>query len=180
MPYFARQTLVQVTTSTITTTPSHIVRANSTTINNTFLNYENNSTLGIKIKYPSDWQRVQLDDIGVLFRTSPKSHPDRFLERCLVAVFPYNGNDASVNDLASRAINNYIEYNSDFQLIKSQVISFKGNPAYMLLYTYSDGSSMKVVSMDLGIPKGDKVHVISYLCRTKTIQQLHANYTEHD
>jgi len=54
MPYFALQALAQVTTSTITTIPSLITRANNTTTNNTFLNYENNSTLGIKMKVPSD------------------------------------------------------------------------------------------------------------------------------
>jgi len=68
--------------------------------------------------------------------------------------------------LAGRAINNYIESNLDFEL-RSQVISFKGNPEYMLVYSYSDGVSMKVISMDLGILKGEKVYVISYSAEPK-------------
>jgi hypothetical protein len=39
---------------------------NGTTRNNSFLTYENNSTLGIKILSPS-WQRLEYDAQGVLF-----------------------------------------------------------------------------------------------------------------
>jgi hypothetical protein len=41
-----QQTIAQTTTT-----------ATKTTNSNTFLTYENNSTLGVKIQYPDNWQR---------------------------------------------------------------------------------------------------------------------------
>ncbi|MGB6673566.1 MAG: hypothetical protein WBE34_14135, partial [Candidatus Nitrosopolaris sp.] len=49
---------------------------------NSFLTYQNNSTLGIKIQYPANWQRIESEDNdhGVLFLSPSESSSDRFLE----------------------------------------------------------------------------------------------------
>jgi hypothetical protein len=56
--------------------------ATKTTNRNAFLTYENNSTLGVKIQYPSNWQRIESEDNaqGVLFLSPSESNSDRFLE----------------------------------------------------------------------------------------------------
>ena len=55
---------------------------NDTTSGNFFLAYENNSTLGIKIQYPANWERIESEDndLGVLFLSPSESNSDRFLE----------------------------------------------------------------------------------------------------
>lgn len=67
-----QRAIAQITTPT-TTKPSS---------SNSFLTYENNSTLGIKIQYPANWQRIESEDNdhGVLFLSPSESSSDRFLE----------------------------------------------------------------------------------------------------
>jgi hypothetical protein len=133
----------------------------NTTASKSFLTYQNNSTLGIKIQYPSDWKELQADDIGIIFISPPESTIDSFLEKLTLAVFPSNSN-ASINELANQAINNYREHLINFQLVESKGITFKSNPAYTLVYTYTDQAVKTVIAMDMGLTKNNKVYVLSY------------------
>jgi hypothetical protein len=54
---------------------------NGTTSNSWFVTYENNSTLGIKIQYPSNWKRVEYGNMAVVFLSPSERNSDRFLER---------------------------------------------------------------------------------------------------
>ena len=54
--------------------------ATKTTNSKAFLTYENSSTLGVKIQYPANWQRIESEDDahGVLFLSPSESTSDRF------------------------------------------------------------------------------------------------------
>ncbi len=111
MSHIVQQTMGQTTT----TTPVTCDCTNTTyTTSNSFFTYQNNSTLGIKIQYPSNWKNQQVDGVGVVFISPPETNLDRFLEKLTIAFFPSN-NNTSVNELANRAINNYKEHYTDFQ-----------------------------------------------------------------
>src|SRR3989442_10732872 len=103
------------------------------TSSNAFLTYENNSTLGIKIQYPANWERVESEDNvqGVLFLSPSESNSDRFLESFSIS---RSLSYSSIAELASRAINDHVEHLPDFQLVDTKLIAVKGNPAYMLVY----------------------------------------------
>ncbi len=131
------------------------------TTSNSFFTYQNNSTLGIKIQYPSNWKNQQVDGVGVVFISPPETNLDRFLEKLTIAFFP-SDNNTSVNELANRAINNYKEHYTDFQLIESKVITFKTNLAYTIVYSYTDQELRKVIVMDVGMAKDHRVYVFSY------------------
>jgi hypothetical protein len=158
MPHIAQQTMAQ----TMTTTPMayDFTNTNSTT-SKSFLTYQNNSTLGIKIQYPSNWKNQQVDGVGVIFISPPEANLDRFLEKLTIAFFPSNTN-TSVNELANRAINNYKEHYTGFQLIESKAITFERNPAYTIVYSYTDEELRKVIAMDIGTAKDNRVYVFSY------------------
>jgi hypothetical protein len=133
---------------------------------NSFLTYENNSTLGIKIQYPTNWQRIESEDNvhGVLFLSPSESNSDRFLESFSVSSSSlFNSNNNNVDELARRAISEHIEHLSDFQLVYTKLITVKDNPAYMLVYKYTDLVFGKAMAMDIGMTNGDKVYVLSYL-----------------
>ena len=133
---------------------------------NSFLSYENNSTLGIKIQYPTNWQRIESEDNvhGVLFLSPSESNSDRFLESFSVSSRSlFNSNNNNVDELARRAISEHIEHLSDFQLVYTKLITVKDNPAYMLVYKYTDLVFGKAMAMDIGMTNGDKVYVLSYL-----------------
>ena len=135
------------------------------TSGNTFLPYENNSILGIKIQYPANWERIESEDndLGVLFLSPSESNSDRFLESFSISRSLSYSNISSLDELASRAINDHIEHLPDFQLVDTKLIAVKGNPAYMLEYKYTDLVFGKAMAMDIGVPNGDKVFVLSYL-----------------
>jgi len=158
MSHIVQQTMGQ----TATTTPVTCDCTNTTyTTSNSFFTYQNNSTLGIKIQYPSNWKNQQVDGVGVVFISPPETNLDRFLEKLTIAFFPSN-NNTSVNELANRAINNYKEHYTDFQLIESKVITFKTNLAYTIVYSYTDQELRKVIVMDVGMAKDHRVYVFSY------------------
>jgi hypothetical protein len=74
-----------------------------------------------------------------------------------------NSNNNSVDELATRAINEHIEHLPDFQLVYIKRITVKDNPAYLLVYKYTDLVFGKAMTMDIGMTNGDKVYVLSYL-----------------
>jgi hypothetical protein len=136
---------------------------------NAFLTYENNSTLGIKILYPANWQRLESEDNdhGVLFLSPSESNSDRFLESFSVSSSTiFNSSKNSVDELAARAIREHLEHLPDFQLVYTKLITIKDKPAYMLLYKYTDLVFGKAIAMDIGIRNGDKVYILSYLAET--------------
>lgn len=153
------------THSSIISTPRSIDFTNATSTNTTksksFFTYQNNSTLGIKIQYPPKWKEVQVDGIGVIFISPPESNSDRFLEKLTIAVFPSN-NNTSVHKLVNEAINNYRDRYPDFQVIESKAITFKTNPAYTIVYSYTDQELREVMAMDVGTSKDNRVYVFSY------------------
>jgi len=158
MPHTAQQAMGQ--TMTTTSMAYDFTNKNSTT-SKSFLTYQNNSTLGIKMQYPSNWKNQQVDGVGVIFISPPEANLDRFLEKLTIAFFHSNTN-TSINELANRAINNYKEHYAGFQLIESKAISFEHNPAYTIVYSYTDEESRMVMAMDVGTAKDNRVYVFSY------------------
>jgi PsbP-like protein len=139
---------------------------NEPTSGNFFLTYENNSTLGIKIQYPANWQRIESENNvhGVLFLSPSESNSDKFLESFSVSSSSLsNSNNNSVEELARQAISDHIEHLPDFQLLDIKLITVKDNPAYMLVYKYTDLVFGKAMAMDIGMENGDKVYILSYL-----------------
>ncbi len=133
---------------------------------NSFLTYENNSTLGVKIQYPANWERIESEDDahGVLFLSPSESNSDRFLESFSISSSSlFNSNNNSVDELARRAISEHIEHLPDFQLVYTKLITVKDNPAYLLVYKYTDLVFGKAMAMDIGMTNGYNVYVLSYL-----------------
>lgn len=127
--------------------------------NNTFLTYQNKSTLGIAIQYPINWKRIEADDKALIFL--PPSKQDRFSEKLTVAVFGIDSK-ISADQLASGAINNYGGQLTDFFIINSKPITLGSMPGYMLLYTYTVTGAGTITAMDIGIKDLNKAYVISY------------------
>jgi hypothetical protein len=131
-----------------------------TTGSSWFLTYENNSTLGLKIKYPSNWKVVEYGNTVVVFLSPSERNSDRFLEGFSITETP--SNNKSLGELANQSIANYRQKYANFQLIGSSAITLKGSPAYMLRYQYTDQLFGKAMAMDIGMTKGGKLYVLSY------------------
>jgi eukaryotic-like serine/threonine-protein kinase len=142
------------------------LKQEQTTTSN-FLLYEN-STYGIKIQYPSGWDKIE-DGI----REGTKTN--------IIAFFPAsaaNSNaslDISIDDISgengislARYANNSLSdlkgSLTNFKLIESSAnnnIVFAGIPAYKLVYSSTDRNSI-VKDMEIGAMQGNKVYTLTY------------------
>jgi hypothetical protein len=155
--YISQQAIAQPLTSSPILSSHNITT--TTTTNSPFLTYQDNGTLGMMIKYPFNWKRIVVDDKAIIFL--PPSKEDKFSESLVVALFDIN-NSISASQLSGQAISKYGEHYSDFFIIDLKPIIFKGNPAYTLLYTYTNPAVGKIMTMDIGIKGNNKAYVISY------------------
>jgi hypothetical protein len=68
--FFVISNFYNVCCSTTTSNAQTTTTATKTTHSNEFLTYENNSTLGVKIQYPANWQRDSYNNKVAFFAPS--------------------------------------------------------------------------------------------------------------
>jgi hypothetical protein len=88
------------------------------------LMYESNSTLGIKIQYPSNWNRIESDDTGVLFLSSSERDSDKFLESLSIKATPSSG--MSISELENYAIKICLKLDTKHRNIRLSRINCAG------------------------------------------------------
>jgi hypothetical protein len=130
------------------------------TMSSSTINTDNNSALELRIQYPSNWEKLEYDDRGILFLSPSESISDKFRESLGIAIIP--STNISLPELANQQLNSYKELYPDFQLVESKPTTFKGNQAYMLQYIYTDKLFGRVKAMDLGFINGGNAFIISY------------------
>src|SRR5437867_1523087 len=129
----------------------------------TFSTYEN-STLGLKVKYPSDWNLKQgnmvnpfLDIIAVLF---PSGDDDSSFT---IGMNKVEGLGMPINAFANNTINNYEKNINGFQsVLYNPDSALSGNPAYQLDGTYIDDSSIKRHLTETGILYNNKIYIFQF------------------
>jgi hypothetical protein len=141
-----------------TNKPSFYNTDNSTT-NNTFLTFQNSSTLGMMIKYPNNWKTTLASNKVLILQ--PPLDKDNYSEILVIALFGISSN-VSINQLSDQAIKNYGAHYSDFYILNLKPISFQAKPAYLLLYSFTNPVAGRIITMDIGIKVGNKVYIISY------------------
>jgi len=129
-------------------------------LSSSLTNIGNNSALELRIQYPSNWEKSEYDDRGILFLSPSESISDKFRESLGIAIIP--STNISLPELANQQLNSYKELYPDFQLVESKPTTFKGNQAYMLRYIYTDKLFGRVKAMDLGFIRGGNAFIISY------------------
>ncbi|TLX88930.1 MAG: hypothetical protein E6K94_11450, partial [Thaumarchaeota archaeon] len=129
----------------------------------TFSTYEN-STLGLKVKYPSDWNLKQgnmvnpfLDIIAVLF---PSGDDDSSFT---IGMNKVEGLGMPINAFANNTINNYEKNINGFQsVLYNPDSALSGNPAYQLDGTFIDDSSIKRHLTETGILYNNKIYIFQF------------------
>ena len=151
------------------------VNENKTVVNGTIIpknianlkTYEN-LTLGIKIQYPSHWEKSDESRSTVTFSSPLKGYSDFYRENVNVVVL-YSRNmslDATVNTLINydkRSYNNFTLLNDSN--VKNSIINttLDGYPARKIVYTYNNLlHRLELKGMDVIAIKGNKAYVFSY------------------
>jgi len=137
-----------------TKTPFHTVDRTGN-----FLTYEN-STLGIKIQYLSDWKKVESGNNRVTF-FSPGLNNSYIFARLVISTF-HSGN-RTIGELVSNAINAYTKSLPNFKLIDLQGSTSSGSN---MTLTYAYGPTRGTINGPTNhitqtyTIKGDKVYII--------------------
>lgn len=121
-----------------------------------------NSTFGILLQYPMNWLKEDFED-GVGFVAPPENKTDRYVETVDIIVSPVS--NSSLDSMVNQTIDNYKDSLNDFQLINSTSIIVGGNPAQLILYSYSDATIGSAKAMDVITTNGSNIYNILYITK---------------
>jgi eukaryotic-like serine/threonine-protein kinase len=163
-------------TSLETTSNSNIVpHLNSTTDTTTdsasssFITYEN-STWGIKIQYPSTWEK-QTTGKGVTFivlSNETNANSDKNLQQFLAKLNLTSINgippNAPIKALADRIIGSYGQFLHNFQIqsYTNTTLGGNNNNAIKIVYSFTDPKNINFNATDIATIKNDRLYVIQY------------------
>jgi eukaryotic-like serine/threonine-protein kinase len=170
---FSFSIIIGITYYTLDTKDKHPSTPMSTTImpRTTFLTYEN-PAYGIKIQYPSYWQRVELSRNFIVSFFPPSENDSGLLENLVVGVSRLSSPHVSLNDFAAARINLYKSQYTDFLLTDtSQGTTSTGSPIYKIEYTHSNGR-LAIKTMEVWTIKGTSAFMILYNADTPEYPNL--------
>ncbi|QLE59332.1 serine/threonine-protein kinase [Nostoc sp. TCL26-01] len=126
-----------------------------------FLNYENSSK-GIKLRYPQNWQRQDIENVFtqelVTFLSPKENDADKFTEKLTVNVGDFAGTLDESKDLFIKEIKNTL---TDANVISTTTATMANKQAYQLVYTGKNGD-VSVKNLQIWTLKNDKAYVITY------------------
>ena len=160
-------TAQQTKISTTISSSSSSSQANITNTIDTFLTYQN-STEGIKIHYPANWEKVKnasIPQFAVLFLSPQENSSDIFRERVVVQAINLPSRNTTLDELVNELVGNLKTRLVNFELQDSKPFTIaSNNTAQMLIYTYSnflpDFRTLK--STDVAMINGNKAYIITY------------------
>jgi serine/threonine-protein kinase len=135
----------------------------TTTVTN-FLPYEN-STYGIKLQYPSSWDKQengtrQDTETDLVTFYPPSTNSNASLDMSIDDISDEKG--TALAQYASNGISDLKQSLKNFKLVGSSTNSvLAGLPAYNSTYTYVDGNVV-LKDMEIGAIKGNNVYIVTY------------------
>lgn len=129
-----------------------------------FLPYQN-STYGIKIQYPSDWQKQengtkQDTQTDIVTFYAPASNTNANLDFSINDISDEKG--ISLAQYANNSLTDLKQSLTNFKLIESNGNNhMSGLPAYRIVYTSNDAHNV-TKTLETGAIKGNKVYVLAY------------------
>jgi S1-C subfamily serine protease len=156
------------TTATTTTTADNITITGTNLMN--FLTYEN-STYGIRIQYPPDWEVDETDDYpddgvtDIVQFLSPLQGRLDYQESVFVSTEPLPQQDLTLSTYVDQLIDFKNETINGFELIESNTSSTLGsnnNTAYNMTYYETGDDGIQYRTVEVGTIIGDEVYYINY------------------
>jgi eukaryotic-like serine/threonine-protein kinase len=124
-----------------------------------FVTYDN-STQGIKIDYPKGWTVIEQ---GLAFLSPIENDSDTF--RGGLRVTGGSVVNETIDKLAESVLRFYNSTMKDFHLVESKDVTFHGNPAHSLIYTFSVPGNGTLKAMDFGTIESNIIHVFQYVAQ---------------
>jgi eukaryotic-like serine/threonine-protein kinase len=159
------------------------LNSNATSVagaNTAFLTYQN-STVGMKIQYPSNWTK-QTTARGVSFAVvlgRNTTNHDNFLAKLNASALSGFPTNMTIKAMADRVVNSYRHFLPGFQIQSYTNATLAGNNAIKIVYTYTDPKNNRFTATDTATIKNDKLYVIQYYYYTKSPKQQTYPQTLH-
>jgi eukaryotic-like serine/threonine-protein kinase len=159
------------------------LNSNATSVagaNTAFLTYQN-STVGMKIQYPSNWTK-QTTPRGVSFAVvlgRNTTNHDNFLAKLNASALRGFPTNMTIKAMADRVVNSYRHFLPGFQIQSYTNATLAGNNAIKIVYTYTDPKNNRFTATDTATIKNDKLYVIQYYYYTKSPKQQTYPQTLH-
>jgi tetratricopeptide (TPR) repeat protein len=127
-----------------------------------FLKYQN-SSLGITMQYPSNWQQEPGDSNSIVryFISPQESNNDVLADLFYISV--YNSENTPLDENVATMLNSLSQTLSDFTPIESNPTTLAGNPAHRLVYGYTDPEIGALQEMQVLTVKDDILYTFTYL-----------------
>jgi hypothetical protein len=104
-----------------------------------FLTYQD-PVYGIKIQYPSDWEKIHFDKNFIVGFVSTSSHDSGVLENVMISADRLSPPTTSLNSFGNTRISTLESQYRDFHLVSSgHFITSTGSPLYKIEYTHTEG-----------------------------------------
>ena len=95
---------------------------------------------GIKIQYPSNWEKIYLGKNFIVGFVSNSQHDSGVLENVMITATRLSSTNTSLNNFGNTRISALETQYRDFHLVSSgSFISSIGSPLFKIEYTYRDG-----------------------------------------
>jgi PsbP-like protein len=125
-----------------------------------FLTYEN-STLGIKIQYPTGWKLMKVGNLPYLtniFVSPLENNTDRYRENAFLKINDVSPN-LTLNDFTSK-ITKTLQNRSDFRILDFSSVSLSDNPGYRIIGLTRGNQNINV--LDEWTIKDGKVYRVAF------------------
>jgi PsbP len=104
-----------------------------------FLTYQD-PVYGIKIQYPSDWEKIHFDKNFIVGFVSTSSHDSGVLENVMISADRLSSPTTSLNSFGNTRISTLESQYRDFNLVSSgPFITSTGSPLYKIEYAHTEG-----------------------------------------
>jgi hypothetical protein len=167
-----KNTTISVRQSNPQSTTSNATTNTAITANAKFLTYEN-STMGIKIQYPSNWTK-QTARGGIAFVVLPigsNNNPEEFLAKLNVTGIMGFPSNVPLKAMADRVIDGYRHFLRNFQIESYANSTLGGKNAIKIVYRYADPkNNSSFMATDIATIKNDRLFVIQYYAQLPKIQ----------
>jgi hypothetical protein len=156
--------------------PNVAIAQTNTTASNThntttgLLTYEN-STLGIKMQYPSNWTK-QMTGRGVSFTVllshKNTTNSENFLTKLNASALRGFPTNLPLKAMADRVVDSYRHFLNKFQVQSYSNTTLAGNNGIKIAYSYTDPKNNMFNASDIATISNDKLYVIQYYYYAKS------------
>jgi PsbP-like protein len=143
---------------------------NTTGSNAGLLTYEN-STLGIKMQYPSNWTKHTTGRgvaFTVLLSHRNSTNSEQFLAKLNASALRGFPTNLPLKAMADRVVDSYRHFLNNLQVQSYSNTTLAGNNAVKIVYSYADSKNNVFNASDIATISNDKLYVIQYYYYAKS------------